>query len=76
MQDLKKLGVEYDKKSRTSDYFDLIQKYCEQLISEGNAYVDDTELETMRRERDQKIESKCRNLCAYFLVSNDYVRLD
>lgn len=60
LEDLEMLQVKYDKLTHTSDHFDLLEKYCEQMLREGHAYVDDTDPETMKQERDQKIESKNR----------------
>ncbi|VDK85771.1 unnamed protein product [Cylicostephanus goldi] len=34
---------------------------CEKLLREGKAYVDDTDTETMRKEREERKESKNRN---------------
>ncbi|PRP84447.1 hypothetical protein PROFUN_08032 [Planoprotostelium fungivorum] len=45
----------------TSDYFDQIEAYCEQLLKSGLGYIDDTPVEKMRDERDKGIESKRRN---------------
>jgi bifunctional glutamyl/prolyl-tRNA synthetase len=61
LEDLKLLEVRYDMFTRTSDHFETILKYCEKLMKEGNAYVDDTDAETMKIERDAKTESKNRN---------------
>ena len=61
LEDLKMLQIHYDKYSHTSDHFDLISQYCDQMLTEGKAYVDDTEAETMKTEREQKVESKNRN---------------
>lgn len=55
------LQIEPDKWTHTSDHFDTLLKYCEQLLREGKAYADDTDPETMKQERDQRAESKCRN---------------
>lgn len=55
------LGVNYDKYSHTSDHFDILLGFCEQLIREGKAYVDDTEPELMKKEREERVESKNRN---------------
>lgn len=60
LEDLEMLQVKYDKLTHTSDHFDLIERYCEQMMTEGKAYVDDTDPEAMKQERDQKIESKNR----------------
>jgi len=61
LDDLKLLQVRYDMFSRTSDHFETIMNYCEKLLKEGKAYVDDTDAETMKNERDAKTESKNRN---------------
>ena len=55
------LGIKYDIFSHTSDHFDNLLKYCEQMIKSGKAYVDDTDPETMKKERDERAESKNRN---------------
>ena len=60
LEDLQLLGVKGDLYSRTSDYFDLIEKYATQMIEEGNAYCDDTPQEKMREERGNGIPSACR----------------
>merc|ERR1719225_360591 len=49
LEDLKLLQVKYDHFSRTSDHFETILCYCEKLLKEGNAYVDDTDPETLGR---------------------------
>lgn len=62
LADLKLLDIHpTGKVTHTSDYFDLIEEKCEQLIRDGIFYCDDTPLETMRAERGEGIESKCRN---------------
>merc|ERR1719411_2468680 len=61
LEDLKLLKVKYDHFSRTSDHFEIILGYCEKLIKDGNAYVDDTDAETMKAEREARTESKNRN---------------
>ena len=61
LEDLKMLKVKYDHFSRTSDHFETILMYCEKLLGEGKAYVDDTDAETMKAERDARQESKRRN---------------
>jgi len=55
------LQIKYDRLVYTSDHFDLIGTYCEQLLRQGKAYVDDTDPETMKRECEQRLESKNRN---------------
>lgn len=61
LEDLKLLKVKYDHFSRTSDHFETILAYGEKLIKDGNAYVDDTDAETMKAERETRTESKNRN---------------
>lgn len=60
LEDLEMLQIKYDKLTHTSDHFDLIERYCEQMLKEGKAYVDDTDPEIMKQEREQKTESKNR----------------
>ena len=50
--------MKYDHFSRTSDHFETILGYCQKLLKEGKAYVDDTDAETMKIERDAKTKSK------------------
>ena len=61
LEDLKTLGVHYDIFTRTSHHFDKLLELCEQLIKQGDAYVDDTDAETMKKEREARQESKNRN---------------
>ena len=39
----------------TSDYFDVILDYARDLIEKGLAYADNTDFETMRKQRQSKI---------------------
>ncbi len=57
------LEVKPDTYTYTSNYFDLMLKYCEKLITDGKAYVDDTDPEIMKQDREKKVESKHRNNC-------------
>lgn len=61
-EDLKTLDVAFASTSYTSDYFDMLQQYAVRLIREGLAYCDDTDVNTMRNQRTEGIESVCRNL--------------
>lgn len=55
------LNVRPDRWTHTSDYFDLILEMCERLLQEGKAYVDDTDAELMRKEREERKKSRCHN---------------
>lgn len=59
--DVELLEIKPDMFTHTSQYFDLMLQYCEKLIKEGKAFVDDTPAEEMKNERDQKVDSKNRN---------------
>ncbi|MCL4116683.1 UNVERIFIED_CONTAM: hypothetical protein GTU68_045486 [Idotea baltica] len=61
LEDLKTLGISWGKLSYTSDYFDKMLDYGRDLIKRGLAYVDDTDVELMRKQRMQKEESTCRD---------------
>ena len=41
------IEIEYDKVVHTSDHFEQIQKYTEQLIRQGDMFTDDTDPETV-----------------------------
>ena len=60
LDDLKLLNIKYDHFSHTSDHFETIMNYCEKMLKEGTAYVDDTDAETMKAERETRTESKNR----------------
>lgn len=60
MEDLKTLGISYSQLSFTSDYFDVIIDYARELIKKGLAYVDNTDVETMRKQRMERVESEGR----------------
>ncbi|KAJ4388843.1 hypothetical protein N0V93_006304 [Gnomoniopsis smithogilvyi] len=62
IEDLALMGIHPDKLTYTSDYFDYLYDMCKRLISEGNAYADDTDQETMRKERWDGIASKHRDM--------------
>ncbi|CAB3368587.1 Hypothetical predicted protein [Cloeon dipterum] len=59
--DLEMLQVKPDVYTHTSDYFELMLKMCEDMIKQGKAYVDDTDPEVMKSEREQRTESKNRS---------------
>ena len=61
LEDLKLLQVKPDVFTHTSDHFDRLLGMCEQLLDQGLAYCDDTDGETMKKEREERRESKNRN---------------
>lgn len=63
LEDIEMLEIKPDLFTHTSQYFDLMLEYCEKLLKEGKAYVDNTDPETMKTEREQKVESKNRSNC-------------
>jgi len=60
IKDLQTLGIKPDVVSHTSDHFEKLQAMMEQVIKNGDAYIDDTPVDKMREERDAGTESKCR----------------
>ncbi|ELA42946.1 glutamine-tRNA ligase [Vittaforma corneae ATCC 50505] len=62
LEDLELLKISDFKLSHSSDYFDVIFEYACQLVKEGKAYVDNTELETMRQQRTDGVASRNRDL--------------
>lgn len=66
LEDVEMLDIKPDMFTHTSQYFDLMLEYCEKLLTEGKAYADDTDAETMKSQREQKIESKNRSNCEFF----------
>lgn len=61
LEDVEMLQIKPDLFTHTSQYFDLMLDLCVKLLKEGNAYVDDTEAELMKQQREQKTESTNRN---------------
>ena len=61
VEDIKMLGVNFDRLTYTSDYFDVFIEYAEDLIKSGNAYVDTTNVSIMRDEREKSVDSKYRD---------------
>lgn len=63
------LKIKPDTFTYTSDYFDKMLNMCENdLIKKGLAYVDDTDGDKMRIEREQRVESVNRNNCEYYNI--------
>lgn len=65
LEDVEMLDIKPDMFTHTSQYFDLMLEYCEKLLKDGKAYVDDTDAETMKSQREQRIESVNRNNCKF-----------
>ncbi|KAM9860801.1 bifunctional glutamate/proline--tRNA ligase [Aulostomus maculatus] len=61
LEDVAMLEIHPDQFTYTSDHFPTIMRFAEQLLAEGRAYIDDTPPEQMKQEREQRVESKCRN---------------
>lgn len=60
-EDINKLGITFDKTTRTSDYFDQIIAFGDYLIDNGLAYVDNTDKQNITMERDMNLENQNRN---------------
>lgn len=61
LEDLGLLQIKPDRFTHSSDYFELMLKYCEQLIKEKKAYVDDTCADVMKEQRDKRQPSVNRD---------------
>ncbi|ODN81138.1 glutamate-tRNA ligase [Cryptococcus amylolentus CBS 6039] len=61
-EDLKMIEISFDKIVHTSDHFDKIREYTIQLIKQGDAFMDDTDGETVKEQRRAEIPSKNRDL--------------
>eukprot|EP00947_MAST-08B_sp_MAST-8B-sp1_P004949 g4949.t1 len=61
IKDLATMGISADVVTHTSDHFETLIKYAKQLLKQGDAYMDDTEVEQMRQERMDGINSKHRD---------------
>eukprot|EP01038_Epipyxis_sp_PR26KG_P007293 gene7293-9936_t len=62
LHDLETLSVKADKVSHSSDHFQKCEELARKMISEGKAYMDNTDQEEMQAERMVHKESKNRNL--------------
>lgn len=61
LEDVTMLEIKPDIFTFTSDHFEVILEKCESLLKSGVAFVDDTDPETMKNEREQRIDSKNRS---------------
>lgn len=61
VEDLRLLGIQGDRITHSSDYFQEMYDYALQMIKEGKAYCDDTPQEKMRDERMDGIASARRD---------------
>lgn len=61
IEDLKKINVQPDLVTYTSDYFPTIHGYALYMIENGLAYMDDTPQEQMQKERLDRVNSKHRD---------------
>ncbi|XP_034163959.2 bifunctional glutamate/proline--tRNA ligase [Pangasianodon hypophthalmus] len=61
LEDVAMLHIKPDQFTYTSDHFPTILRLAEQLLQEGKAYIDNTPPDTMKQEREQRIESHNRN---------------
>ncbi|XP_047138951.1 bifunctional glutamate/proline--tRNA ligase isoform X1 [Hydra vulgaris] len=62
LEDIKLLQLTPDHYSRTSDHFDVMLKYADQMIKQGDAYCDNTVAEEVKRLREERLPSPNRNL--------------
>ncbi|KAF4507309.1 hypothetical protein G6O67_005962 [Ophiocordyceps sinensis] len=62
VDDLKLMGIVPDKTSFSSDYFQLMYDYAIQLIEDGKAFADDSELGKGDEDRRNRLPSKRRHL--------------
>lgn len=46
-EDLQMLGIKHDVVTHTSNYFDILYGFAIQIIKDGLAYVDDTDVDTV-----------------------------
>lgn len=67
LEDVEMLEIKPDSFTHTSNYFDLMLELCEKMIKEEKAYVDDTDAELMKQQREQRIESINRTNCKVLL---------
>ncbi|KAM3548003.1 hypothetical protein ARSEF4850_009674 [Beauveria asiatica] len=61
VHDLKLLGIETQRLTYTSDYFEQLYELAKKLISDGNAYADDTDPEAQKKDRYKRLPSSRRD---------------
>ncbi|KAK2599045.1 hypothetical protein QQS21_005512 [Conoideocrella luteorostrata] len=61
IHDLSLLGIKSQKVTYTSDYFQQLYELCQKLISDGNAYAEDTDPEVQKDDRRNRLASECRD---------------
>eukprot|EP00755_Sulcionema_specki_P028988 Sspe_Gene.1882::Locus_625_Transcript_1_1_Confidence_1.000_Length_2841::g.1882::m.1882/K01885/EARS, gltX; glutamyl-tRNA synthetase len=61
LSDLKQLEIPIEKVTYTSDRFEEMLMLCERMIKAGDAYCDDTDVDTMRDQRMKGEKSACRD---------------
>ncbi|CAG8124601.1 unnamed protein product [Penicillium salamii] len=62
IEDLSLMGIKPNKMTYTSDYFDELFDYCVKIIKQGDAYADDTDKETMQKQRFDGFPSARRDM--------------
>jgi len=75
LDDIALLGLKPDMYSYTSDHFETLQSLCEHMIREGKAFADDTDAEMMRKEREERVDSKNRNNCEFLPTACCYLTI-
>lgn len=61
VEDLGLLGIKPQRITYTSDYFEQLYQLCQKLISDGNAYADDTDPEIQKKDRYNRLPSARRD---------------
>jgi len=61
LEDIKLLQLTPDRHTRTSDYFEQMFEYAEQLIKQGDAYCDNSSAEEMKKQREERAPSPYRD---------------
>lgn len=61
LSDLELLGIRADQVTYTSDYFNQLKDYAEQMILDGNAYADDTPAADLTDQRAKCLPSQHRD---------------